>query len=182
LPEDTFIIGCASALVKVKGHESLLNAFSEVLKSNPNIRLLLAGEGVYRPEIEAQVQRLGLEKSVTFLGHIDNVPEFLCGLDLMVMPSLVEGLGTIVLDSISSGTPVIGSRAGGIPEMIIHEKTGLNFEAGNAADLKIQLKRIIDDSALRNQLLKNAQDHIAQNFSLENMVKGNIEVYKKVLS
>jgi L-malate glycosyltransferase len=182
LSEDTFLIGCASALVKVKGHVSLIDAYKEVLKSNPKLHLLLAGEGVFRPELEAYIQAQGLKEKVTFLGHIDNVPEFLCGLDLMVMPSLVEGLGTIVLDAISSGTPVIGSRAGGIPEMIIHEKTGLSFEPGQAQDLELNLRRIITDSSLRNQLLKNAQNHIAQNFSLENMVKGNIQVYKKVLS
>jgi L-malate glycosyltransferase len=182
LNEDTFLIGCASALVKVKGHLSLIEAYKEVLKTNPKLHLLLAGEGVFRPELEAYIKTQGLEKNITFLGHIDNVPEFLSGLDLMVMPSLVEGLGTIVLDSISSGTPVIGSRAGGIPEMIIHEKTGLNFEPGNAQDLQVQLQRMIQDSSLRSQLLNNAQQHIAQNFSLESMVKGNIQVYKKALS
>lgn len=179
-PDSAFIIGCASALVPAKGHDSLFQAFAPLIQSHPDAYLLLAGEGSHRTVLEGIVKALKIEHRVRFLGHIENVPEFLSALDLMVMPSLNEGLGTIVLDAMSAGTPVIGSTAGGIPEMVLHRNTGLIFEAGNSRALKTELDWALAHRENLQDFVNSAHAHIKQHFSLEAMVAGNVAVYKEV--
>jgi L-malate glycosyltransferase len=183
LAPHTVLVGNASALVRTKGNQFLVFALPEILKkvSKP-VHVLLAGEGAERVELESFVREAGLQDKVSFLGHIDNVPNFLAGLDIMVMPSLTEGLGTIILDAICAGTVVTASDVGGIPEIIIHNETGLLFPPEDADLVAVNTIRLIEDEALRARLLASAKIHVAQNFSLERMIQGNIENYKNIIS
>jgi glycosyltransferase involved in cell wall biosynthesis len=182
LSDNTVLVGNASALVPTKGNQFLIFALPEVLKKIERpIHVLLAGEGEQRAELEAFVREAGLQDRVTFLGHIDAVPNFLAGLDVMVMPTMSEGLGTIILDAICAGTVVMASDVGGVPEIIVHGETGLLFPVGDVEALKINLIRLIEDQALRTRLNGQAAKHVAQNFSLESMIQGNVAIYKALM-
>lgn len=180
--EANCVIGCASALVRAKGQKELIEAFSVLAKKMNNIVLLLAGEGPARGQLEQLVQDLSVTDRVYFLGHIQNVPEFLSALDVLCMPSHNEGLGTILLDAIGAGATVIGSSVGGIPEIIQHEKTGLLFKEKDSNDLYEKLQAVIESKSLREKLSAAAFEHVSNSFSLENMILGNIRIYKKVLN
>jgi glycosyltransferase involved in cell wall biosynthesis len=182
LHEDTVLVGNASALVPTKGNQFLIFALPEVLKkvSRP-VRVLLAGEGEQRAELESFVREAGLQDRVSFLGHIDGVPNFLAGLDIMVMPTMSEGLGTIILDAICAGTTVMASDVGGVPEIIRHGETGLLFPVGDVEAVTIDLIRLIEDKDLRLRLNAQASKHVAQKFSLETMIQGNLSIYKALI-
>jgi glycosyltransferase involved in cell wall biosynthesis len=97
------------------------------------------------------------------------------------MTSKTEGLGTSILDAFSSAVPVVATRAGGIPEMVIHEKTGMLSPAGDFQDLGENIIRIAGDVELRNELIRNAGKLVTENFTREKTAARTFEVYRKIL-
>ena len=148
---------------------------------NLNFHCFIAGDGVLEDSLKAMRSSLGLQNEITFLGHINHVSEFLSALDVLAVPSNNEGLGTILLEGAFAGCALVGTRVGGIPEIIIHNETGLIVDAGDAAALASELSRVVCDDVFRSRLAGQAREHVLKNFSLENMVLGNLAVYKKLL-
>lgn len=180
LNDDIILIGNASALSEQKGYPTLIRAALELKKVNPQFRVLIAGDGALKKSLENLVQELGLQSHIIFLGFLKNVPEFLSGLDILAIPSNNEGLGTVILDAILAGCCPVGSRVGGIPEIIIDHQTGLLIEPGDSVSLAKQLDYLIKNPKVMAQLSLNARRHVENEFSLNSMVNGNYQVYKTV--
>lgn len=181
LPEKTVIIGNASALSVEKGYQTLLESIAILKNKTQNFQVFIAGEGDQKSSLEQRVKDLGLTQQVHFLGFIKNVPEFLSVLDILAIPSNNEGLGTVILDAIFAGACPVGSRVGGIPEIILHEQTGLLMEPRDSETLSQHLLQLIENPVLKDKLASQARQHIQDKFSLESMVRGNFEVYQKIL-
>ena len=118
LPDDTLLIGNASALTEQKGYDVLIAAVHHLASQGLPVHGVFAGEGELRRALEAQVVAAGLQRRVTFLGFVDDVSAFLQGLDFLAVPSNNEGLGTVILEGILAGCPVAATAVGGIPEII----------------------------------------------------------------
>ncbi|HSG05730.1 MAG TPA: glycosyltransferase, partial [Nitrospiria bacterium] len=112
------VIGCVAHFADHKGHRYLIEAAREIVRVRPDARFLLVGEGELKNQIEIQAKELGIEKNVIFTGFRKDVPRLLAAMDLVVLSSHLEGLGTTLLDAMAMGKPVVGTRVGGIPEMI----------------------------------------------------------------
>ncbi len=181
IPTQNILIGNASALSPQKGHETLLRAVAELKKVTPHFSVLIAGDGNLKQNLENLSKELGIQDQVQFIGFIKNVPEFLSALDILVVPSNNEGLGTIILDGILAGCAVVGSRVGGIPEIIIHNQTGLLQEVGDYKKLAENLAELIKNSEKMDYLRKTALGKVIQEFSLDSMIEGNYQVYQDVL-
>jgi glycosyltransferase involved in cell wall biosynthesis len=120
-PLDPFILFTSRRLVKRMGLDVLLNAFSKVKFSYPEIRLFVAGKGAQQDALKQQVSSLGLEKDVEFLGYLpdEQLPIAYQAADLTVMPSQsLEGFGLVLLESLACGTPVLCTPIGGMPEVL----------------------------------------------------------------
>ena len=98
-----------------------------VVRRHPEVVLALAGEGELRDELEAQVQRLGVESHVRFLGYRNDIPDLMAAADRMVVSSHMEGLCSSIIDAMLIGCPVIGTRAGGIPDLLSHQNSSLGW-------------------------------------------------------
>ncbi len=181
IPAQNILIGNASALSKQKGHETLLRAVVELKKVSPNFSVLIAGEGSLKQSLESLSAELRIQDQVKFIGFIKNVPEFLSALDILAVPSNNEGLGTVILDGIIAGCAVVGSRVGGIPEMIIHNETGLLQEVGDYKKLAKNLAELISDPEKTARLQRAALSKVSHEFSLKSMIEGNYQVYQEVL-
>lgn len=181
LPADTFLLANASALTRQKGNHVLLDALAHVARAEVNFHAFLAGDGPLRGALEAQCARLGLADRVTFLGHIDTVPQLLAGVDVLVMPSNYEGLGTLLLEGAFAGCTLVATEAGGMPEIVRHGETGLLSPIGDAEPLAANLLRLARDPALSDTLRRGARQHAESNFSVDAMVAGNLDVYRRVL-
>jgi predicted dehydrogenase/glycosyltransferase involved in cell wall biosynthesis len=118
-----------------KGHATLLAAAERVLQLRPDARFLLIGTGPEEGALRAIVERRCLGQAVRFLGRRDDVPDLLQAADLMVLPSLFEGLPLVVLEAMAAQRPVIASRIGGTDEAVVDGLTGRLFEPGDAAGL-----------------------------------------------
>ncbi len=141
-------IVCAAVLIPRKGIHHLLNAFADL--DHPRARLHLLGgaeNAAYAKTLRAQAEQLGIDSRVQFAGAVSQreLAAHFSGARVMVLPSLSEGLGRVVVEAMLLSLPVIGSRVGGIPDMIRDGENGYLVEPGNEAELTAALRRIFDE-------------------------------------
>lgn len=181
LPDNAIVGAVIAQLIRRKGHRYLIQALPEVLKAQPNLHLLWFGQGPLRDELEQQVNAAGLAGHIHFTGFREDLPRWLACLDLLVHPADMEGLGVSLLQAGAAGVPMIGSRAGGIPEIVLDGQTGLLIESGDVSALTDALRRLATDAELRKQLGQGAAKHVAEHFDVRAMVAGNLAVYRELL-
>ncbi len=142
----------AGVLIPRKGLHLLLNAFAAL--DHPRAQLHLVGgaeNATYAESLRQQAADLGIESRVHFAGAVSQreLASYFAAARVMVLPSLSEGLGRVVVEAMLLGTPVIGSRVGGIPDMIIDGENGYLVEAGNEAALTAALRRVYEDDVAK---------------------------------
>jgi glycosyltransferase involved in cell wall biosynthesis len=179
--EDTPLLCNVAALVGHKDQATLIAAMPAVLEAFPNALLLVAGEGALRSDLEAQIAALSLGEHIRLLGYRRDVPSLLRAADCFVLSSKEEGLGTSVLDAMACGVPVVATAAGGIPEMVEHEVTGLLSPVGSPERLAAHLVRLLKDPALAQSLKAGGEALVQGRFAVDNMVEGNLAVYESLV-
>jgi glycosyltransferase involved in cell wall biosynthesis len=179
---DSPIVGVVARLEPEKGHPTLLEAWPAVIAAVPKAHLLIVGEGSQREALEAQVQALGIEKSVTFTGRRDDVPAVTAALDIAVLPSYREAQGLSILEAMALSRPVVASAVGGIPEMIEHGRTGLLVPPHDAGALAGAIVRLLTDHPYADTLAKAAQNLVHDRFCVELMVRAIETIYDESVS
>lgn len=182
IPADHLLLAVVAQLIPRKGHRQLLSVLPAVIARQPKLSLLIFGQGPERDAIAAQIDSLGLAKHVQLAGFKSDLDRDLMGIDIIVHPAEKEGLGVALLKASAAGVPIIAGRAGGIPEIVQHEKNGLLFTPGDNVQLQAALELLIN-APLQRQAMGAAGIQIAQNqFSIEAMVDGNLAVYQQALA
>lgn len=179
---ERWIFLCPARLVPVKGHTVLLEALQLLKNDFPHFECWLAGDGYLKERLEAKVKELELQDHVLFLGDRNDIPSLMRVADAMILPSLQDNLPFSVMEAQVVGLPVIGSIAGGIPEMIEDGETGLLFEKGNSKALKKQIEKLVKDKNLYQYLIENEKRIGKVKWSAKTLMKNTLEEYKKVLS
>src|SRR3954464_11028666 len=128
LPHGSPVVGNVAALVPHKGQRYLVDAAHLVVQQIPDARFIILGEGELREHLEKQVHEHHLEKHVLLPGFRTDVLGCIKGFDLFVMSSITEGLGTSLLDAMACARPIVATRAGGIPEIVVDGVNGLLVE------------------------------------------------------
>jgi glycosyltransferase involved in cell wall biosynthesis len=182
LPHGAPLVGNVAALVPHKGQKILVEAAALVVRQVPDARFVILGEGELREPLERQVKELGLERHVFLPGFQDDVIALQKSFDIFVMSSITEGLGSSMLDAMACGIPVVGTRAGGIPEAIEHDRTGLLVRPHHADELAAAIVTLLKDTALRARLGAAGRRHVEAEFSVEKMVERTLDVYESRLS
>ncbi|MYN13846.1 glycosyltransferase [Pusillimonas sp. TS35] len=151
LREDDIIVGCVAVMRLQKGHKELINAMAPVLKDRPRVHLVLVGGGaeVVVEGVRAQVRELGLEGKIHFMGMRRDVPNLLEGFDIFALATRVEASGTAFVEAGAAGLPVVGTRVGGVPEMVRDGETGILVPLDDQPALTSALLRLVDNPALR---------------------------------
>ncbi|NDP28763.1 MAG: glycosyltransferase [Flavobacterium sp.] len=160
-----------------KNHLTLFKAIDILVKKYSNVKLLLAGDGELRVELESYVRKKSLEKNIIFLGSIRNVPELLAVSDIGVFPSEFEGFSLTLIEMMAMELPIITSDNQIFKRLISHGKNGFlhsMFDENNLADL---IEKLINDVNLRTEIGKNAQKYSEQ-FSIERMVLEHEDYYE----
>ncbi|HUQ89364.1 MAG TPA: glycosyltransferase family 4 protein [Vicinamibacterales bacterium] len=182
LPHGAPVIVNVGALVGHKGQKYLIDAMPLVLREVPDAHLIIFGEGDLRAPLEKQVKQLALTKRVLLPGFREDVMSLMKSADLFVMPSVTEGLGSAVLDAMAMGHAVVGTRAGGIPEAVIPEETGLLVEPGDVKDLAQAIIRLLKDADLRKQFGDAGRERVAEHFGVDRLVEGTLDAYHRIAS
>jgi L-malate glycosyltransferase len=181
LPHACPLLVSVGALVAHKGHRFLLDAMPEVIREVPDVHLVILGEGELRSSLERQVRELHLEKHVLLPGFRHDVLSLMKSADLFVMSSVTEGLGSTVLDAMAMKLPVVGTRAGGIPEAILHGQTGLLVPPGRAADLADAIVQLLKSPALRTRMGDAGLKHVATHFGVGQLLHGTLAAYRRAV-
>jgi glycosyltransferase involved in cell wall biosynthesis len=185
LPLEKTVVIFAGQIIERKGVADLLRAWkrlSPVCHDGAELLIIgddLQGQGAYRREMEALGQ--SLKSPARFLGFQRNVVDWLMASDIAVVPSHVEPLGNATLEAMSFGLPVIGSRVGGIPEMVVDGETGLLVPAPDPAALAGAIERLLADVQLRGRLGHSARRRCEEKFSLSAHAEAALKVYRSVL-
>jgi glycosyltransferase involved in cell wall biosynthesis len=175
-----FLFGCVSVFVPEKGQRHLIEALPAVRALHPETRLLLAGDGACRAELEALAKRLGQERAVLFPGFVNEVAEVYAALDAFAFPSEFEGLGTALQTAMAAGLPCISTNRGALGEVVESERTTLVAEP-NGNEFAAMMLRLIDDEGLRKKLGDAGRREVEERFSAGRMVENTILVYEDVL-
>lgn len=178
--EDPWIINTA-ALTEQKDHRTMLQALALLHQKGVKFVALIAGEGKLRNSLESLCSQLELPRSrVLFLGFRNDIPQLLAAGDLFLLTSQDEGLGTALLDASLARIPIVATRAGGIPEIILHNETGLLANVGAANEIAQFLQELIESPERREALKNRAFEFVNKNFSPQRMVEENLSVYHEI--
>lgn len=176
------LIGFVGALVEHKAPWLLVEALPAVLDALPDARVVFIGEGPLREKLQEMAHTRGIADRVLITGWRDDVPDALAALDLFVMPSQEEGLCTSLLDAQAAGIPSVITAAGGMVDIVEDGVNGLVVPIGAAAALSRAIIRLWQGAEDRAAFAAAGRARVEARFTREAMVRGNVEVYERILS
>jgi glycosyltransferase involved in cell wall biosynthesis len=181
LPTHAPVVGNIGALVPHKGQRHFIDAAALVVRDVPDARFVVLGEGELRETLEHQVKHLHLERHVFLPGFRADVLALLKGFDVFVMSSETEGLGTSILDAMACAKPVIGTNAGGIPEVVEHDVTGFVVPTHDAKAMAAAIVALLRDPKRRARMGAAGLARVRERFTVEKMVGGTLGVYERAI-
>jgi glycosyltransferase involved in cell wall biosynthesis len=167
LPAERVVIGAASRMSPEKGLSYLVEAFARLRdRHGDRVRLRIAGDGPERSRIEALARRLEIEDAVELRGWVDHdeLPAFLHGLDIFVLPSTYEGFGVAAVEASATALPVVATNVYGIPDVVRDGVTGLLTPDRDAEALAGAIGRLVDDPTLRRSLGEAGRGYVAAHY------------------
>ena len=167
----------------VYGPEVLIRAFERALQSNRNLRLTFAGDGELTESLKGMVDYRDLGSHITFTGYIPNyrIDQFIREHDLMVMPSIRESFGVAALESGAAGRPVIASRVGGVPEVVLNGRTGLLVPPNDVDALATAITTLAAEVATRHAMGQAAYEYVRDNYSWNKSLDQMTTLYERLI-
>jgi glycosyltransferase involved in cell wall biosynthesis len=178
LPVDSRLILTVGSLSEVKGHKVLIEALEHLRTSGQELHSVIAGSGELERDLIMEAKRRGVQDMVKFVGERphNEIPFWINASDIFVLPSLMEGNPTVLFEAIGCGKPFVGSRVGGIPEVIKSDEIGLMCKPGDSAELADTILR-----GLQKEWNQAAILSYSRRFAWRAIAPKIIEVYEKVL-
>lgn len=167
-------------LTEQKGHLVAFQALSKLTTYPWSLSVI--GSGELEDVLRRNAKDYAIADRVTFLPASHDVPHMLAAHDVLLMPSLWEGLGIIAMEAMAAGRVVIASDTGGIPELVSHDKTGLLVKAGESEALKIQIQRCFHDWKQCQTLAVAGRLHAQEQFGMKHMINAYTRLYWPFLS
>ncbi|SMO43224.1 N-acetyl-alpha-D-glucosaminyl L-malate synthase BshA [Melghirimyces algeriensis] len=164
----------------VKRPLDVIRIFEQVQKHVPS-RLILVGEGPEWPRAVQLAKDLGLESKISFLGKQDEVARLISLADLLLLPSSKESFGLVALEAMACGVPTVGSRAGGLPEVVIDGETGFLSEVGDVSHMAKNAIRLLTDSELYHRCSENGLIRAKEVFCAEKIADQYEALYQRVI-
>lgn len=167
IPRGGCVLGTAGRLEPIKRLDIFLEAAKLISAQRPDARYIIAGEGSEEARLRALAQSLGLGERVLFLGHRNEVYDVLRAMDVLVLCSDHEGLPMVLLEALSLGVVVVARAVGGIPEVLIHNTSGLLVESASPVAIAQACLGVLGDASLARQLAQAAARRVAEKYSAE---------------
>lgn len=182
LSQDALLLGMVCRLVKQKGLPYALEALRRIRADFPQAHLVIAGAGEMAAELRRLASALGIADRVHWLGWRTDANDLMAAFDLLLVPSLWEGFGLVLLEAMSRRVPVIASRVSAIPEVVHDGETGILIEPRDVDALAMAITRLLADRALRKYMGLLGASRLEEHFSVRRMVDGTLAVYDQVLA
>lgn len=177
---DRLVVGAIGRLAPQKGLKYLLQAVPTVLEEFPKAIFVFAGDGPEREALEGQAKGLGIEDSIVFLGVRKDIPEILASIDVVAMPSVVEGLPMALLEAMASGKAVAATGVGAVPRVIQDRVNGILVSPGDVSGLSTALRDLLKSSEFRSTIGQRAQETVKSRFSAASMANQYLRVYREL--
>lgn len=181
VPEGSPLLGCAGVLLPDKGQDWLIRALVEIRKDFPDTRLILAGDGPCRNNLEKLASDLDLSNAVIFAGFVKDIESVYAALDVFLLPSFFEAFNNSLLAAMAYEIPSIAFAKGALTEIMEEGKSGLFVPGPDVNEIAVAVKRILRDPQFAHSLAHAARERIANNFTAEHMVEGTLKVYEELL-
>lgn len=182
IPEQAKVICHIASFRPEKGHTILLDAFGMLEQGTPGTFLLLVGDGVLRPEIEARVRRTNLANRVHFLGDLEDVRPALAASDCSVLASTAETFSIAMLESLAMRVPMVATDVGGIREAVVPEKTGLLVPPGSAECLADAMCYMLEHEDKRKLMGQAGRELVTVQFELEKVIAQTAALLTTIVS
>jgi len=163
-------IGIVARLSGFKGHDLLIHAMKIVVKKYPDVRLLIIGDGPQKRNLKRLVSRLKLKKHIEFVGFVNDVQNYLDQMNVFVLPSQAEGLPFSIIEAMAKGLPVVATRTGGVPELVLDRQTGLILDEATPAEIAKAILKVLGDRKRAAQMGAAGRRRSHRLFSVQRMV------------
>jgi len=177
----TVVFGMVGRLTPPKDHATFLKAAALILQEAPQARFLIVGDGPLRNELEVQAQKIGLGKALVFAGLRTDIPAVLAALDVLVFSSLWEGLPVALLEGMAAARPVVATAVGGIPEVVVADKSDFLVPPGDPNALSQACLRLASDPAARRSMGRAGLEQVRAHYSIDVMIDRTAALYAKLL-
>jgi len=174
-------IACVGRLIFNKGPQYLVEAAPAVLRTRPDAEFVFVGDGPLRPDLEERARQLGLSHRVTFLGTRPDVAAILRTCDMLVRPSLLEGMPLTVLEAMACGLPVVATPVSGTAELVRDGENGLLVRPADPTSLARAILRLLDDEPLRKAQGVRARRLVERGYSWDAVAAQTLAVYRELL-
>jgi glycosyltransferase involved in cell wall biosynthesis len=182
LPPDGPIIAGAGRLAAMKGFSGTLDALAALRGEFPLATVVIAGDGPLRGQLESQMRSLGLADRVSLLGHRTDIGAVYDAADVFLLSSsMSEAAPYVVLEAMSHELPVVATRVGGVPEIIVPGETGFLVPPGNSGAVAAALRPLLSSAELRQRMGNAGRQRVIRCFQEADMVRKTVEVYRSML-
>ncbi len=168
-------------LEQQKGHVFLIEAFKRLAARRPKLIALFAGSGALECELKIRCEAAGLTDRIVFLGYRDDTEQLLAAADLVVLPSLFEGLPLVAVETLAMARPMVATDVEGTREIVADGETGLLVRAADPAALAFGIERLLANPALGARLGRRGRAVVEQNFDIRQQIAKTVEVYQRLL-
>ncbi|MFH1093686.1 MAG: glycosyltransferase family 4 protein [Candidatus Omnitrophota bacterium] len=175
------VVGMVGRLEQIKGVKYFIEAALQVAQKIKNVQFVLVGEGSLKTELKMRVKQAGYEEHFIFCGWRDDVSDIMCLMDMMVLASLNEAVGLVLIEAQGLGIPVIASKVGGIPEVVDDGKSGILVEAKSAEKLTEAMSTLIQDELKRRSMGKAAADFVQSKYDTADLCRIIMQTYEGLL-
>ena len=176
------VVGTAGPLEAAKGLDYFLRAARIVAHSRPDVQFLVAGAGPDESRLRRLVGEMKMTGQVTFVPNVFDFTSSLEAMDIFCLPALKQGLGTIMLEAMARGRPVIATRAGGVDSVVKEGETGLLVEPSDIDDLAGRMLELLSNPAKAQEIGRRGRDVVSEHFRVDTMVQMTAELYRKVVT
>ncbi len=180
IDKNLVLIGFAGALDANKDPITFVRIISQLRQGGIKVNALIAGVGDLMSAVEQQVEALNLKNNVKLTGFVQDMPVFFAALDIFILPSTAEGLGTVLLEAIHANANVIASDVGGIREIVRDGETGLLAKAKDINSFTHAVEKLLSCHCTAKRLRNNAINHVGQEFNLQKMLDNNYKIYRQL--
>jgi glycosyltransferase involved in cell wall biosynthesis len=174
------LVGCVARLEKVKGVADFVDAAELVARDHSSARFVAVGDGTEAESLAAR-RAPSLVDRLEFLGHVDPIEPLVAALDVLVLPSLSEALGLVLLEAGALGVPVVATAVGGIPEVVEDGVTGILVPPGQPTALADAVNQLLGDPVRARAMGEAGRARVERKFALERTVAGHVAVYEGLL-
>jgi glycosyltransferase involved in cell wall biosynthesis len=181
ITKDVPVIGAIGRMVWQKGFEYLIQAIPDIVRDVPDAKFLLVGDGPLRESLEALSKELRVRDKVIFTGFRSDIKEILSAIDILVIPSLLEGFPMITLEAMAMAKPIVATNIDGITEQTTDGVNGILVPPQNPSVLAKAVVRVLNDKELARTMGLSAREKVEQEFSVEKMVAETEKVYLSLL-